>query len=158
LALQSPVATDLRVVLAATHATQSLERMGNLAIHVAEAVQRRYPQPVVPAPLLPRFAEMGRIAVWLATMAGQIIQTRDVTLARTLVSVNDDMDDLHRTLFSVIGYREWTYAVATAVDVTLLSRFYERFADHAVSLAQHTTFVVTGRSVWAHAIPRQDQD
>jgi phosphate transport system protein len=129
LALQSPVATDLRVVLAAIHATKSLERMGNLTAHIAEAVRRRHPEPVVPAPLMPRFVEMGRIAVWLAAMAGQVIKTRDVTLARTLVTVDDEMDDLHRTVFTVIDYKEWSYGTATAVDVALLSRFYERFAD-----------------------------
>jgi phosphate transport system protein len=152
LALQSPVATDLRVVLAAAHAVAELDRMGRLAVHVAEAVRRRYPEPVVPAVLTPRFVEMGRIAVWLAVMAGKVIETRDVTLARTLVSVDDDMDDLHRTLFTVIDYQDWAYGPATAVDVALLSRYYERFADHAVSLARQTTFVVTGR---AETVPGQ---
>jgi phosphate transport system protein len=157
LALESPVATDLRVVLAAIDATRSLERMGRLAVHVAEAVQRRHPQPVVPPPLTPRFAEMGRIAVWLAAMAGQVIQTGDATLARALVAVDDEMDDLHRTLFTVIDYKQWTYGTATAVDVALLSRFYERFADHAVSLARHATFVVTGQPKWTHRVPCQDR-
>lgn len=155
LALQSPVATDLRVVLAAVHAVGELDRMGRLAVHVAEAVRRRYPEPVVPAVLAPRFVEMGRIAVWLAVMAGKVIETRDVTLARTLVSVDDDMDDLHRTLFTVIDYQDWAYGTATAVDVALLSRYYERFADHAVSLARQTTFVVTGRPKWAETVPGQ---
>ncbi|WP_328609343.1 phosphate signaling complex protein PhoU [Amycolatopsis sp. NBC_00345] len=155
LALQSPVATDLRVVLAATQAVGELDRMGRLAVHVAEAVRRRYPEPVVPAVLIPRFVEMGRIAVWLAVMAGKAIETRDVTLARTLVSVDDDMDDLHRTLFTVIDYQDWAYGPATAVDVALLSRYYERFADHAVSLARQTTFVVTGRPDRAETVPGQ---
>jgi phosphate transport system protein len=99
-ALPPPVDTDLRVVLATAHAVGELDRMGRLAVHVAEAVRRRYPEPVVPAVLTPRFVEMGRIAVWLAVMAGKVIETRDATLARTLVSVDDDMDDLLRTLFT----------------------------------------------------------
>lgn len=155
LALQSPVATDLRVVLAAVHAVGELERMGQLAAHVAEAVQRRFPEPVVPSVLMPRFVEMGRIAVWLAVMAGEVIESRDVALARTLVAVDDDMDDLHRTLFTVLGYQDWAYGTATAVDVALLSRYYERFADHAVSLARQVTFVVTGRPKWVEAVPEQ---
>jgi len=145
LALQSPVATDLRVVLAAIHATKSLARMGSLTVHMAEAVQRRHPHPVVPQLLMPRFAEMGRIAIWLAAMAGQVIVTRDLTFARTLATVDEEMDDLHRTLFTVIDYQEWAYGTAAAVDVTLLSRLYERFADHAVSVARHSTYAVTGR-------------
>lgn len=121
LARQSPVATDLRVVLAAVHALTELERMGRLAVHVAEAVQRRYPHQVVPHVLTPRFVEMGRIAVWLAVLTGQVMEKRDVTLARSLISV------------------------------ALLSRYSERFADHAVSLARQTTFVVTGKPKWADA-------
>ena len=151
LALQSPVATDLRVVLAAVHAVEDLDRMGRLAVHVAEAVQRRYPEPVVPHALVPRFVEMGRIAVWLAVMAGEVMEKRDLALARSLITVDDDLDDLHRTLFSVLDYQEWSYSTATAVDVALLSRYYERFADHAVSLAEQTEFVVTGRPKWTEA-------
>ena len=151
LALQSPVATDLRVVLAAVHAVEDLDRMGRLAVHVAEAVQRRYPEPVVPHALVPRFVEMGRIAVWLAVMAGEVIEKRDLTLARSVITVDDDLDDLHRTLFSVLDYQAWAYSTATAIDVALLSRYYERFADHAVSLAEQTEFVVTGRPKWTEA-------
>jgi phosphate transport system protein len=156
LALQAPVATDLRIVVAAIHAARKLERMGDLAVHVAEAVRRRHPRPVVPPPLMPRFAEMGRIAVWAARTAGDVIRTQDTGLARTLEEADDDMDDLYRTLFTVIDYREWAYGTTTAVDVSLLSRFYERFADHAVSLARQTTFIVTGQPRWAGQIPLQD--
>jgi phosphate transport system protein len=155
LALQSPVATDLRVVLSAVHAMGDLDRMGRLAVHVAEAVQRRHPQPVVPRVLIPRFAEMGRIAVWLATMAGQVVESRDLTLARILISVDDDMDDLHRMLFTVLDCQDWAYGTPTVLDVALLSRYYERFADHAVSLARQTTFVVTGRPKSAETVPAQ---
>jgi phosphate transport system protein len=152
LASQPPVAADLRGVLAVAHAVGELDRMGRLAGHVAEAVRRRHPEPVVPAVLAPRFVEMGRLAVWLAVMAGRAIETQDAPLARTLVSVDDDMDDLHRTLFTVIGYRDGAYGPATAVDVALLSRHYERFADHAVSLARQATSVVTGG---AETVPGQ---
>lgn len=137
-------AGDLGAVVSAVHAIGDLNRMGRLAVHVAEAVRRRCPEPVVPHVLAARFAEMGRIAVWLATMAGQVLESRDVALARTLIAVDDDMDDLHRTLFTVLDYRDWAYGAATAVDVAQLSRCYERFADHAVSLARQSTFGVIG--------------
>jgi phosphate transport system protein len=145
LALQAPVATDLRTVLAAIHAAESLERMGDLALHVAKAARRRHPQPVLPEQVSPYFAEMGRVAVSLAHQAEQVILSKDVKQARALEDADDEMDDLHRHLFSVIMDREWPHGVAAAVDVTLLGRFYERFADHAVSVAKRVVFVVTGR-------------
>jgi phosphate transport system protein len=145
LALQAPVATDLRTVLAAIHAAESLERMGDLALHVAKAARRRHPQPVLPEQVQPYFAEMGRVAVSLARQAEHVIQSQDVKLARALEDADDEMDDLHRHLFSVIMDREWPHGVAAAVDATLLGRFYERFADHAVSVAKRVVFVVTGR-------------
>ncbi|GAA3880334.1 phosphate signaling complex protein PhoU [Saccharothrix violaceirubra] len=145
LALQAPVATDLRVVLAVIHAAESVERMGDLALHVAKAARRRHPNPVLSETVQPYFAEMGRIAVELAREATEIIRSRDVERARSLEDADDAMDDLHRHLFTVIMDKEWSHGVASAVDTTLLGRFYERFADHAVSVAKRTVFVVTGR-------------
>ena len=145
LALQAPVATDLRTVLAAIHAAESLERMGDLALHVAKAARRRHPQKVLPDQVAAYFTEMGRVAVSLARQAEQVILSKDVEQARALEDADDEMDDLHRHLFTVIMDREWPHGVAAAVDVTLLGRFYERFADHAVSVAKRVVFVVTGR-------------
>jgi phosphate transport system protein len=135
LALQAPVATDLRTVLAAIHAAESLERMGDLALHVAKAARRRHPKPVLPDQVKPYFTEMGRVAVELARDAEQVILNKDIDQARSLEEADDEMDDLHRHLFTVIMDKEWPHGVASAVDVTLLGRFYERFADHAVSVA-----------------------
>ena len=145
LALQAPVATDLRTVLAAIHAAESLERMGDLALHVAKAARRRHPDPVLPDAVKPYFAEMGRAAVKLARQVEAIIKTKDVSAAKDLETEDDQVDDLHRHLFTVLMDREWPHGVASAVDVTLLGRFYERYADHAVSVAKRMIFVVTGR-------------
>lgn len=145
LALQAPVATDLRTVLAAIHAAESLERMGDLALHVAKAARRRHPEPVLPESVKPYFAKMGEIAVKLARQAEQVIKSKDVQAARDIESDDDEVDEIHKHLFSVIMDREWEYGVPTAVDVTLLGRFYERFADHAVSVARRMIFVVTGK-------------
>ncbi|SDC90241.1 phosphate signaling complex protein PhoU [Actinokineospora iranica] len=145
LALQAPVATDLRTVLAAIHAAESLERMGDLALHVAKAARRRHPSPVLPEPVHGYFAEMGRVAVQLARKAEAVIRSQDVAAARALEDADDEMDDLHRHLFTVIMNKDWPHGVASAVDVTLLGRFYERYADHAVSVAKRVVFVVTGR-------------
>lgn len=145
LALQAPVATDLRTVLAVIHAAESLERMGDLALHVAKAARRRHPSPVLPDEVRPYFEQMGQLAVALARKTEQVIRTQDVDLARQVESDDDEMDALHRDLFTVLMDHNWPHAVAQAVDVTLLGRFYERFADHAVSVAKRTVFVVTGR-------------
>ncbi|WP_104479418.1 phosphate signaling complex protein PhoU [Actinokineospora auranticolor] len=145
LALQAPVATDLRTVLAAIHAAESLERMGDLALHVAKAARRRHPAPVLPEPVNRYFAEMGRVAVQLARRAEEVIRSQDVAAARAIEDADDEMDDLHRHLFTLIMNKEWEHGVASAVDVTLLGRFYERYADHAVSVAKRVVFVVTGR-------------
>ncbi|MCP2166090.1 phosphate signaling complex protein PhoU [Goodfellowiella coeruleoviolacea] len=145
LALQAPVATDLRTVLAVIHAAESVERMGDLALHVAKTARRRHPHPVLAEEVRGYFADMGRIAVHLAREVEGVIRTQDVKRARALEETDDELDDLHRHLFSVIMDKAWPHGVASAVDVTLLGRFYERFGDHAVSVAKRTIFVVTGQ-------------
>jgi phosphate transport system protein len=145
LALQAPVATDLRTVLAVIHAAESLERMGDLALHVAKAARRRHPKPVLPDEVRPYFEQMGQVAVALARKTEQVVRTQDVELAKAVETDDDEMDNLHRELFTVLMDKNWPHSVASAVDVTLLGRFYERFADHAVSVAKRTVFVVTGR-------------
>jgi phosphate transport system protein len=145
LALQSPVATDLRVVVAAIHGAGDIERMGDLALHVAQAARRRHPQPVLPAEVRASFAEMGTIAVALARKAACAIRTRDADIAATLEADDDAMDDLHRHIFRLLMAPDWAHGVAPAVDITLLGRFYERYADHAVTVARRVVYVVTGR-------------
>ena len=144
LALQAPVATDLRVVISAIHGAGDIERMGDLALHVAQAARRRHPQLVLPDEVAPYFAEMGKIAVALAQKAAEVIRSRDVEMAATLEADDDAMDDLHRHLFSVLMAPSWAHGVGPAVDITLLGRFYERYADHAVTVARRVVYVVTG--------------
>ena len=145
LALQAPVATDLRVVVSAIHGAGDIERMGDLALHVAQAARRRHPQPVLPDEVASYFAEMGRVGVALATKAGNVIRSRDLAAAAELETDDDAMDDLHRHMFTVLMDRNWSHGVAAAVDVTLLARFYERYADHAVAVARRIVYVVTGQ-------------
>ncbi|MFC5994491.1 phosphate signaling complex protein PhoU [Pseudonocardia hispaniensis] len=145
LALQAPVATDLRIVVSAIHVATDIERMGDLALHVAQAARRRHPDPVLPEEVQPYFAEMGRVGVMLARKAGEVIRTRNLVAAEELESDDDAMDDLHRHMFTVMMDRHWPHGVAAAVDVTLLARFYERYADHAVAVARRIVYVVTGQ-------------
>lgn len=145
LALQAPVATDLRTVVSAIHGAGDIERMGDLALHVAQAARRRHPQPVLPPEVAPYFAEMGRVGVALAIKAGEVIRTRDLVRAAELEADDDAMDDLHKHMFTVLMDRDWAHGVGPAVDITLLARFYERYADHAVAVARRIVYVVTGR-------------
>lgn len=145
IALQAPVATDLRTVLATIHAAESLERMGDLALHVARAARRRHPDHVLPPEVEPYFAEMGKAVVRLARQVEEIIKSRDIEAARQIDHADDEVDDIHRHLFTVIMDRDWPHGVAAAVDTTLLGRFYERYGDHAVSVANRMIFVVTGK-------------
>jgi phosphate transport system protein len=144
LALQSPVAGDLRAVVGSIQIVADVDRMGALALHVAKIARRRHPQHALPEEVNGYFAEMGRLAVELGISAQEVLLTQDPEKAARINEEDDAMDDLHRHLFSVMMDREWKHGVTAAVDVTLLSRFYERFADHAVEVARRVIFQVTG--------------
>ncbi|QBJ97293.1 phosphate signaling complex protein PhoU [Rhodococcus sp. ABRD24] len=145
LALQAPVAGDLRSVVSGIQIVSDIDRMGALALHVAKITRRRHPNHVLPEEVNGYFAEMGRIAVALGASAKEVLETRDPERAAKMLEEDDAMDDLHRHLFSVLMDREWKHGVAAAVDVTLLGRFYERFADHTVEVARRVIFLVTGK-------------
>ena len=145
LALQAPVAGDLRAIVGSIQIVADVERMGALALHVAKIARRRHPRHALPEEVNGYFAEMGRIAVELGNSAREVLLSRDPDQARLIRKEDDAMDDLHRHLFSVMMDREWKHGVAAAVDVTLLGRFYERFADHAVEISRRVIFQVTGR-------------
>ncbi|MBB5913126.1 phosphate transport system protein [Nocardia transvalensis] len=144
LALQAPVAGDLRQVVSAIQIVSDVNRMGALALHVAKVARRRHPNHALPEAVNGYFAEMGRIAVNMGAAAREVLETRDPERAAQLNEDDEAMDDLHRHLFTLLMDREWKYGVAAAVDVTLLGRYYERFADHAVEIGRRVVFLVTG--------------
>ncbi|WP_280340585.1 phosphate signaling complex protein PhoU [Nocardia neocaledoniensis] len=144
LALQAPVAGDLRQVVSAIQIVNDVNRMGALALHVAKVTRRRHPNHALPEAVNGYFAEMGRIAVNMGAGAKEVLETRDPERAAQLNQDDEAMDDLHRHLFTLLMDREWKYGVASAVDVTLLGRYYERFADHAVEIGRRVIFLVTG--------------
>ncbi|WP_068007032.1 phosphate signaling complex protein PhoU [Nocardia pseudobrasiliensis] len=144
LALQAPVAGDLRQVVSAIQIVADVNRMGALALHVAKVARRRHPNHALPESVNGYFAEMGRIAVNMGAAAKEVLETRDPERAAQLNEDDEAMDDLHRHLFTLLMDREWKYGVAAAVDVTLLGRYYERFADHAVEIGRRVVFLVTG--------------
>ncbi|ANE79227.1 phosphate transport system regulatory protein PhoU [Mycobacterium adipatum] len=144
LALQGPVAGDLRAIVSGIQIVADIDRMGALALHVAKIARRRHPQHALPEEVNGYFAEMGRVAVELSRSAQEVLETLDPDKAARIREEDDAMDDLHRHLFSVLMDKDWKHGVTAAVDVTLLSRFYERFADHAVEVARRVIFTATG--------------
>lgn len=144
LARQQPVATDLRIVVTSLRMSADLERSGDLAQHVAKVTRLRFPDSPVPADLQATLLEMGQLAQRLMAKAAEVVITKDIDLAMQLEQDDDTMDDLHRTLFQHLMDDRWHHGVETAVDVTLLGRYYERFADHAVSVARRVVYLVTG--------------
>jgi phosphate transport system protein len=145
IALQAPVAGELRTLVGALRISATLERMGDLAEHIAQSARRRYPDHAVPVELHGTIREMGDLAVRLAYETGDIILSIDVTHALQLEVEDDRMDDLHRQMFMEILSPDWKHGVEPAIDVTLISRFYERFADHAVSIARRVVHQATGQ-------------
>lgn len=145
LALQAPVATDLRAVVSALQIAADAERMGGLAAHVAKIARRRFPDRAVPEEVEGYFTEMGAVAVALGNGACEVLLSRDPSQAAQIQHDDDAMDDLHRQALTVLINPGWQYGVAAAVDVALLGRFYERFADHAVQIARRVIFQATGR-------------
>ena len=143
-ALQAPVATDLRILMSAIRMGSSLERMGDLASHISKQVRLRYPNPSIPEELRGTFARMGEAATKIVAETGRVIKTRDTDLADKIKTYDDELDNLHRELFSVVLDDNWAHSVEAAIDVTLLSRFYERFGDHAVTVARRVVHIVTG--------------
>jgi phosphate transport system protein len=144
LARQQPVATDLRTVTAAMRIVADLERMGDLAVHVAKVARMRFPDPAVPQEVRPLFLEAGHIAESLVSKTATVIAKLDVEAAAQLEAEDDLMDQVHRQLFSELLSDTWPHGMEQAIDVTLLGRYYERFADHAVSVARRVVYLVTG--------------
>jgi len=146
-ARQAPVASDLRVVLTALHVGADLERMGDLADHVARIALLRHPAAAVPPELAEVFARMGEVADHLAAKIARALSTADAVAAAQLDRDDDVMDDLHRQLFKILLGTDWPHGVEAAVDGALLGRFYERYADHAVNVGRRVVFLVTGENV-----------
>ncbi|AHI00699.1 phosphate signaling complex protein PhoU [Kutzneria viridogrisea] len=137
--------TDLRAVFTVLHAADRLEQMGDLALHIARTTRRRHPAPVLPELLRDTFADLGQLAVTLANTTEQVLRTRDPELTDFLDSCDDIMDDLYRAVSTAVTAADWPHGVAAAVDVALLGQCYERFADHAVSLARRTSVLSGGK-------------
>lgn len=144
LAKQSPVARDLRILVSALRISASLERMGALAGHIAAIARYRFPGSAVPESLSPTFAEMGNLDVSLAKQLVQLLKTTDADFAREIQAQDARVDELHRHVFDVVLGDDWKENAMFTVDVTLASRYHERFADHVVDISSKVSYLTTG--------------
>ena len=144
LARQQPVARDLRIVVSALRISASLERMGDMSTHISQLARYRFPDKVIPKSLRPTFAEMGALDVKIANMLTELLTNEDMKLAETIRNEDDKIDALHLSVFDAVLGETWKGQAADTVDATLASRYHERFADHAVSIAKKVQYLGTG--------------
>jgi phosphate transport system protein len=144
MARQQPVASDLRTLVTSLRMSADLERMGDLAHHVAKQARMRYPNSAVPAELVPTITAMGLVADKIVDKLSSVMEHRDTVRALEIETDDDEMDKLHRELIGILLADNWPHGIETAIDMTLLGRYYERFADHAVSISRRVYFLVTG--------------
>jgi len=144
LSRQSPAARDLRVLVAALRISASLERMGALAGHIATIARFRYPESAVPESLRKIFSEMGALDMALARKLTQLLRNTDVDLARSIQAEDERVDELHRAVFDLVLSPDWKENSIYTVDVTLASRYHERFADHVVDISAKVAYLTTG--------------
>lgn len=144
LARQSPVSRDLRILVSALRISASLERMGALAGHIAQIARFRFPGSAIPASLLPTFEEMGKLDIQLGKKVQQLLENTDVDLAKAIQAEDERVDELHRHIFDVVLGDDWKENAMYTVDVTLASRYHERFADHVVDISSKVSYLTTG--------------
>ena len=144
MARQAPVAKDLRIVVSALRISASLERMGDMAEHLAQLARYRFPEKVVPKSIRPTFKEMGALDIEMAKMLVELLKTENIDVAHKIRDEDDKVDALHLSVFETVLSDTWSQETETTVDATLASRYLERFADHAVSIAKKMVYLATG--------------
>ncbi|MDR4533865.1 phosphate signaling complex protein PhoU [Glutamicibacter sp. PS] len=144
LALQGPVASDLRMIVGSLRMSASLERMGDLARHLAQLTRLRFPKRALPSEISGVFNEMAQLDIQIAQAVGELLDTRDLSIASRIIGLNHEVDKLHASVFTAVADPSWNADAPTTVDVSLTSRYLERFGDHGVSVARKVTYLVTG--------------
>lgn len=144
LARQQPVARDLRIVVSALRMSASLERMGDIAEHIGQLTRMRFPERAIPKGLKSTFLKMGELDVEVARRLTELLRTQELALVEEIRNADDDLDDLHVAVFEKVLSDSWQGEAAATVDATLASRYHERFADHAVSVAKKVAYLSTG--------------
>ena len=145
MARQQPVASDLRTLVTGLRMSADLERMGDMAHHIAKSARMRYPNSAIPEELKPLITKVGETANKIIAKLTQVMKDRDLNKSLEIPADDDEMDKLHRKLFTTLLSDDWKHGTETAIDITLIGRYYERFADHAVSVARRVYYLVTGK-------------
>jgi phosphate transport system protein len=144
MALQQPVATDLRMLVSSLRIVADFERMGDLAVHVAKIARMRVPGLAIPDELQPMFKRAGEVTQSMVRMTGEVIRSRDLDKVNKVIAADEEIDLIRRRGFEIMLSPDWKYGVEPAIDLALLGRYYERIADHAVSISRRVVFLVTG--------------
>lgn len=144
LARQQPVASDLRLVVGALRMGASLERMADLAQHIAQLARYRYPESAIPKGLKKIFVRMGALDVEMAAKTAELLRTQDSAVIDEIRDLDDDLDELHAKVFEKVLSERLAENPTGVVDATLASRYHERFGDHAVSVAKQMQFFLSG--------------
>lgn len=158
LALEGPVARDLRQVVSGTYIVEDLARMAALAVHVARTARRHHPDHTLPEQIEPYFREMARLTDEIGAKLHDVLVTYDPEKAMELALDDDAVDDLHEHMFQLTTKREWPFPVSVAVDVTLLSRFFERYSDHAVNIGTRVVYMATGKQPEEYETTRRTEE
>lgn len=158
LALEAPVARDLRQVVSGTYIVEDLSRMAALSVHIARIARRRHPDKTLPDSVEPFFREMARLVDDIGDKLHDVLVTYDPEEAMELALDDDAVDDLHEHMFQLTSNREWPYPVSAAVDVTLLSRFFERYSDHAVDIGTRVVYLATGKEPEEYETTRRSEE
>jgi phosphate transport system protein len=144
LALQAPVAGDLRVIVGALKGVADGERMGTQALHIAQIARMRHPARVVPDQVIDCITEMSCAAEHLSATVLDAVLRRDPGQVAAIRHADIAMRRLHEQLSATLCDTRWRHGVVYAIDTALLGRYYERFADHAVAIGCRVAFEVTG--------------
>jgi phosphate transport system protein len=144
MARQQPVASDLRTLVTGLRMSADLERMGDMAHHIAKSARMRYPNSAIPEELKPLITKMGETANKIIAKLIQVMKDRDLNKSLEIPADDDEMDKLHRQLIAAILADDWKHDNEMTIDLTLIGRNYERCCDHAVSISRRIYYLVTG--------------
>lgn len=132
--------------------------MAALAVHVARAARRHHPDHTLPEQIEPYFREMARLTDEIGAKLHDVLVTYDPEKAMELALDDDAVDDLHEHMFQLTTKREWPFPVSVAVDVTLLSRYFERYSDHAVNIGTRVVYLATGKQPEEYETARRTEE
>lgn len=144
LALENPVASDLRQVISSIYIVEDFDRMAALAMHIANTARRRHPEMAIPEEIRGYVEEMARLVKEMGEKTHDLLVAPDAEVALILSRDDDAVDDLNYFLLNMLTEREWKHSTKAAVDLTLLSRYYERYADHCVNVSGRIVYLITG--------------